>query len=193
MESQAILLEKDEIKIGVTCIGNVARIMSYGAFVEISAGKDGLCHISEFSTARIERLESIIQVGDPLEVMILNIDDQDRIDLSHRAVAMNETFEVAKERRDSARKKSSNRGNSRNFGGGGNRGGYGGSRDSRNFGGGGNRGGYGGSRDRDNFGEGGRGRGGYRGSRDRDNFGGGGRGRGGYGGGRRNNDGNRGR
>ena len=140
MESQAVLLEKDEIKIGVTCTGNVSRIMSYGAFVEISAGKDGLCHISEFSTARIESLESIIKVGDPLEVMILNIDNQDRVDLSHRAVAMNETFEVAKERRDSARKKSFNRG-SRNFGGGGGYGGGGGGR--RNSDGNRGRGGYG--------------------------------------------------
>ena len=96
------MLEKEEIKIGVKCTGKVSRIMSYGAFVEISEGKDGLCHISEFSTARIENLESVVSVGDPLEVMILNIDDQGRIDLSHRAVAFDEDFETVKERRDSA-------------------------------------------------------------------------------------------
>ena len=167
------MLKKEEIKIGVKCTGKVSRIMSYGAFVEISEGKDGLCHISEFSTARIENLESVVSVGDPLEVMILNIDDQGRIDLSHRAVAFDEDFETVKERRDSARKRSFNRGSRDNFrGGSGGRGGYGGSRDRDNFRGGGGegRGDYGGgSRGRDNFrgGSGGRDRGGYGGSRDR--------------------------
>ena len=124
------MLKKEEIKIGVKCTGKVSRIMSYGAFVEISEGKDGLCHISEFSTARIENLESIITVGDPLEVMILNIDDQGRIDLSHRAVAFDEDFETVKERRDTARKRSFNRGSRDNYRGGSggrDRGGYGGS------------------------------------------------------------------
>ena len=187
------MLEKEEIKIGVKCTGKVSRIMSYGAFVEISEGKDGLCHISEFSTARVENLESVVSVGDPLEVMILNIDDQGRIDLSHRAVAFDEDFETVKERRDAAKKRSFNRGprdNYRGGGGSGGRGGYGGSRDNYRGGGGENRGGYGGSRDRDNFrGGGGEGRGDYGGgSRGRDNFrggsGGGGRDRGGYGGSR---------
>ena len=182
------MLNKEEIKIGVKCTGKVSRIMSYGAFIEISEGKDGLCHISEFSTARIENLESVVSVGDPLEVMILNIDDQGRIDLSHRAVAFDEDFETAKERRDSARKRSFNRDSRDNFrGGSGGRGGYGGSRDRDNFrGGSGGRGGYGGSRGRDNFrGGGGEGRGDYGGSRGRDNFrGGGGEGRGDYGGSR---------
>ena len=166
------MLNKEEIKIGVKCTGKVSRIMSYGAFIEISEGKDGLCHISEFSTARIENLESVVSVGDPLEVMILNIDDQGRIDLSHRAVAFDEDFETAKERRDSARKRSFNRDSRDNFrGGSGGRGGYGGSRGRDNFRGGGGegRGDYGGSRGRDNFrgGSGGRDRGGYGGSRDR--------------------------
>lgn len=167
------MLKKEEIKIGVKCTGKVSRIMSYGAFVEISEGKDGLCHISEFSTARIENLESIITVGDPLEVMILNIDDQGRIDLSHRAVAFDEDFETVKERRDTARKRSFNRGSRDNYrgGGSGGRGGYGGSRDNYRGGSGGrDRGGYGGgSRGRDNSrgGSSGRDRGGYGGSRDR--------------------------
>ena len=99
------MLEKDEIKVGVTTTGNVSRIMSYGAFVEISAGKDGLCHISEFSDERIDNLESIIKVGDTLEVMIFSIDNQDRVNLSHSAVKMNESFEAPTERRDSARKR----------------------------------------------------------------------------------------
>ena len=182
------MLEKEEIKIGVKCTGKVSRIMSYGAFVEISEGKDGLCHISEFSTARIENLESIITVGDPLEVMILNIDDQGRIDLSHRAVAFDEDFETVKERRDTARKRSFNRGSRDNYrgGGSGGRGGYGGSRDNYRGGSGGrDRGGdFGGSRDNYRGGSGGRDRGGYGGS--------GGRDRGGYGGGSRGRDNSRG-
>jgi len=182
------LLKKEEIKIGVKCTGKVSRIMSYGAFVEISEGKDGLCHISEFSTARIENLESIITVGDPLEVMILNIDDQGRIDLSHRAVAFDEDFETVKERRDTARKRSFNRGSRDNYrgGGSGGRGGYGGSRDNYRGGSGGrDRGGdFGGSRDNYRGGSGGRDRGGYGGS--------GGRDRGGYGGGSRGRDNSRG-
>ena len=182
------MLKKEEIKIGVKCTGKVSRIMSYGAFVEISEGKDGLCHISEFSTARIENLESIITVGDPLEVMILNIDDQGRIDLSHRAVAFDEDFETVKERRDTARKRSFNRGSRDNYrgGGSGGRGGYGGSRDNYRGGSGGrDRGGdFGGSRDNYRGGSGGRDRGGYGGS--------GGRDRGGYGGGSRGRDNSRG-
>ena len=183
------MLKKEEIKIGVKCTGKVSRIMSYGAFVEISEGKDGLCHISEFSTARIENLESIITVGDPLEVMILNIDDQGRIDLSHRAVAFDEDFETVKERRDTARKRSFNRGSRDNYrgGGSGGRGGYGGSRDNYRGGSGGrDRGGdFGGSRDNYRGGSGGRDRGGYGG-------GSGGRDRGGYGGGSRGRDNSRG-
>ena len=56
--------------------GKVKNIQSYGAFVEISPGKDGLLHISEISWERTEKVEDVLQLNDPVKVKIIDIDQR---------------------------------------------------------------------------------------------------------------------
>ena len=62
--------------------GKVVRIASFGAFVEILPGKDGLVHISQMGDGYVRRAEDVMQVGDEVTVRVLTIDDQDRVDLA---------------------------------------------------------------------------------------------------------------
>lgn len=71
-------------EIGAIYKGKVTRIMSFGAFVEIAPGKEGLVHISHLDVKRVESVESVVQVGDEIIVQVLEIDDQGRINLSRR-------------------------------------------------------------------------------------------------------------
>lgn len=75
-----------EVEVGTMYTGKVVRIMSFGAFVEILPGKDGMVHISELSDHRVESIEDEVKVGDELKVMVTEIDSLGRINLSHRAV-----------------------------------------------------------------------------------------------------------
>jgi polyribonucleotide nucleotidyltransferase len=76
-----------EAAIGAVYQGKVVRIMPFGAFVQILPGKDGLVHISELSDQRVPTVESVVQIGDPLEVVVTNVDHLGRVDLSARAAA----------------------------------------------------------------------------------------------------------
>ena len=60
--------------------------MSFGAFVEILPGKDGLVHISERSNERVASVEDVVNVGDEITVLVTEIDSQGRINLSRRAL-----------------------------------------------------------------------------------------------------------
>jgi len=75
-----------EIEAGERFTGRVTRIMDFGAFVEILPGKEGLVHISELANSRVEKVEDVVKVGDPLEVIVTEIDNLNRINLSHKAV-----------------------------------------------------------------------------------------------------------
>jgi polyribonucleotide nucleotidyltransferase len=75
-----------EVEVGTVYRGKVVRIMPFGAFVQLVPGKDGLVHISELSDERVPTVESVIKLGDELEVMVVNIDHLGRVDLSARAV-----------------------------------------------------------------------------------------------------------
>ena len=75
-----------EVQIGERYTGKVTRIMNFGAFVEILPGKDGMVHISELDTSRVESVESVVKLGDEVEVMVVEIDRMGRINLSRRAV-----------------------------------------------------------------------------------------------------------
>ncbi len=66
--------------------GTVTRIMPIGAFVEISFGKEALCHISQLATRRVETVEEVVKVGDKLKIKITEVDDKGRINGSHRAL-----------------------------------------------------------------------------------------------------------
>ena len=59
--------------------------MSFGAFVEIAPGKEGLVHVSQLDTKRTEKVEDVVQVGDEVMVKVTEIDDQGRLNLSRRA------------------------------------------------------------------------------------------------------------
>ena len=64
--------------------GRVTRLMNFGAFVEIAPGKEGLVHISKLDSKRVERVEDVVAVGDELIVMVTEIDQQGRINLSRK-------------------------------------------------------------------------------------------------------------
>lgn len=72
-------------KAGEIFDGKVTRLMEFGAFVEFSPGKEGLVHISQLSADRINRVEDVVKEGDPIRVKLMEIDDQGRYNLSHKA------------------------------------------------------------------------------------------------------------
>jgi len=78
-------LTKD-IEVGGIYTGKVTRLMSFGAFVEILPGKEGLVHISELADHRVDKVEDIAKVGDEITVQVIDIDNMGRINLSRRAV-----------------------------------------------------------------------------------------------------------
>ena len=71
-------------EVGAFYNGIVTRIMSFGAFVEIAPGKEGLVHISRLDVKRTEQVEDVVNVGDSIIVKCIEIDDQGRINLSRR-------------------------------------------------------------------------------------------------------------
>ena len=76
-----------EAEVGKIYKGRVTRIMAkLGAFVEIMPGKEGLVHISQLDTRRVERVEDVVKEGDELEVKCVEIDSQGRINLSRKAL-----------------------------------------------------------------------------------------------------------
>lgn len=70
--------------------GKVKKIMNFGAFVEILPGKEGLLHISQIAHERINRVEDVLKVGDEVEVKLLDIDAQGKLDLSRKALLARE-------------------------------------------------------------------------------------------------------
>src|SRR5919198_997288 len=73
-----------EVEVGQVYQGIVKRLMSFGAFVEILPNKEGLVRMSELAPGRVENVEDVVSIGDPLEVKVIEIDSQGRINLSHR-------------------------------------------------------------------------------------------------------------
>ena len=71
-------------EVGSIYKGKVVRIMSFGAFVEIAPGKDGLVHISKLDKARVEKVEDVVSIGDEIVVKVVEIDKQGRINLSRK-------------------------------------------------------------------------------------------------------------
>ncbi|MEJ5225453.1 MAG: polyribonucleotide nucleotidyltransferase, partial [Anaerolineales bacterium] len=88
----------ESAEIGRIYTGKVVRIEPFGAFVEILPGVDGLCHISQLDSERVEKVEDIAGIGDELTVMVTDIDPQGKIRLSRQAVLEGWTAEEARER-----------------------------------------------------------------------------------------------
>ena len=75
-----------EVEVGAVYKGRVTRTMTFGAFVEVLPGKEGLCHISQLAKERVEKVEDVVNVGDELEVKVTEIDRQGRVNLSHKVL-----------------------------------------------------------------------------------------------------------
>ncbi len=71
-----------EIEAGSIYDGIVTRLATFGAFVDLGGGKEGLLHISKISSKRVEKVEDVLAVGDEITVKVLEIDHQGRINLS---------------------------------------------------------------------------------------------------------------
>ncbi|MBR4467618.1 MAG: S1 RNA-binding domain-containing protein, partial [Clostridia bacterium] len=69
---------------GTIFMGTVTRIMNFGAFVEIAPGKEGLVHISQLDKKRVGKVEDVVSVGDQIKVMVTEIDDKGRLNLSRK-------------------------------------------------------------------------------------------------------------
>ncbi len=76
-----------EVEPGEVYEGKVVRLMDFGAFVEVLPGKDGLVHISQLANYRVNRVEDVVKIGDTLKVEVTEIDEQGRINLSHKKFA----------------------------------------------------------------------------------------------------------
>ena len=75
-----------EIEVGQVYEGTVIKLMNFGAFIDLGAGKEGLVHISKISKDRIKNIEDVLHEGDKVKVKVIEIDDQDRINLSMKDV-----------------------------------------------------------------------------------------------------------
>ncbi len=69
---------------GTIFLGTVTRLMNFGAFVEIAPGKEGLVHISQLDKKRVAKVEDVVAVGDQIKVMVTEIDEKGRLNLSRK-------------------------------------------------------------------------------------------------------------
>ncbi|WP_425055094.1 polyribonucleotide nucleotidyltransferase [Pseudomonas abyssi] len=83
-----------EAEIGKVYTGKVERIVDFGAFVNILPGKDGLVHISQIANERIEKVTDVLQEGQEVKVLVLDVDNRGRIKLSMKDVEAAETSGV---------------------------------------------------------------------------------------------------
>jgi len=75
-----------EIKVGSVYTGKVVAIKEFGCFVELAAGTDGMCHVSELAHGYVKKVDEVVKVGDVVTVKVINIDDNGRIKLSRKAM-----------------------------------------------------------------------------------------------------------
>ncbi|MHB8195335.1 MAG: polyribonucleotide nucleotidyltransferase [Vulcanimicrobiaceae bacterium] len=74
------------IVVGETYLGTVTRVIAIGAFVQILPGKEGLVHISQLASQRVDKVEDVVKVGDEVMVKVMEIDGQGRLNLSRKAL-----------------------------------------------------------------------------------------------------------
>ncbi len=122
-----------DAEIGAIYHGTVTRLMNFGAFVNIVGTKEGLVHISEMALGRVDKVEDVMDVGDEVDVKVLEIDNMGRVNLSKLAadVELGRVSEEEYEEKKERTSKRPERGRGGRDGGGGGRGGRGGGRDRR--------------------------------------------------------------
>ena len=76
-----------DIEVGDVYLGKVVRIMNFGAFIELTGGKDGMLHISKMADHRVEKVEDVMNIGDEIEVKVNEIDSQGRVNLIRNDIA----------------------------------------------------------------------------------------------------------
>ena len=81
---QRVELTTATVQVGKIYNGTVSSIKDFGAFVEILPGRDGLCHISELSNGFINDVTDVCQIGDEMQVIVIDVDGNDRVKLSRR-------------------------------------------------------------------------------------------------------------
>ena len=95
---ERILALTETAEIGRIYTGKCVRVTDFGAFIEILPGVDGMVHISQLSTERVEKVEDVVNVGDDLTVMVIDIASDGKIRLSRQALLEGWTAEEARER-----------------------------------------------------------------------------------------------
>ncbi len=75
-----------DIEVGDVFLGKVVRIMPFGAFVNLTPGKDGLVHISKLANRRVEKVEDVVNIGDEILVRVVEIDKQGKINLTRKGL-----------------------------------------------------------------------------------------------------------
>jgi polyribonucleotide nucleotidyltransferase len=76
----------EDPEVGRVYTGKVKRVVTFGAFVEILPGRDGLVHISELERHRVAKVEDVVREGDTIQVKVIGIDDEGKIRLSRKAI-----------------------------------------------------------------------------------------------------------
>jgi len=110
-------------EIGRIYTGKCVRVTDFGAFIEILPGIDGMVHISQLASERVNKVEDVVQVGDELSVMVTDISPEGKIRLSRQALLEGWSVEEAREHDNAGRKKPSSGGSGSGGSRGGNRGG----------------------------------------------------------------------
>ena len=108
-----ILALTESAEIGRIYTGRVVRVTDFGAFVEILPNTDGLVHISQLDSERVNRVEDIVRMGDEITVMVTDIDPAGKIRLSRQAVLEGWTAEEAREKDRAGKSKSRSSGGGR--------------------------------------------------------------------------------
>ncbi len=84
-----------DVDVGDVYMGKVVRIMNFGAFIELTGGKDGMLHISKMADHRVEKVEDVMNIGDEIEVKVNEIDSQGRVNLIRNDMTYSTTHEGA--------------------------------------------------------------------------------------------------
>jgi polyribonucleotide nucleotidyltransferase len=101
-----ILALTESPEIGKIYTGKCVRVTDFGAFIQILPGVDGLVHISQLASERIEKVEDVVNMGDELTVMVIDVDPAGKIRLSRKALLEGWTAEEAREHDNANRSKS---------------------------------------------------------------------------------------
>ena len=95
--AEIILGMVGDVEVGSLHMGKVTRLIGMGAFVEILPGKEGLVHVSHLKVPAVRRPEEAVKVGDEIQVRVIEVDGQGRVNLS--AINLDQPFDAAMARR----------------------------------------------------------------------------------------------